>query len=119
MTYANVDEVLLTVMIAANGLDQNRLHQRLEYLKNNKIKTLVVYGEKDKLILPTNFMQLMACLGADQRDIAVYAEDGSTLATTQRHHSTKVLWLKGGGHFAFAKYSDEVNKNLIEFCLRS
>ena len=119
MSYANVDEVLLTVTMASNGLDQNRLHQRLEYLRDNKVKNLVVYGERDKLILPSNFEYLVRDLGADQRDFVIYSDDCKTIGTTERKYSTKVLWFKGGGHFAFNKYSQQVNKNLVQFCLQS
>ena len=118
MSYANVDEVLLTVLIGSNGLDQHLLHQRLQYIKNNKIPTLVVYGQRDKLILKRNFQLLVQDLGADQKDFTIYSEDNKIEKHCEREEFVKVLSFKSGGHFCFAKYSEEVNKHLVKHCLQ-
>ena len=117
MSYENVDEVLLTVVFGANALDRHKLHQRLEYLKNNQIKTLVVYGQRDKLIVKENFKRLIRDLGADKKDFVVYSKNDSIEREADPQSQVRVLSFRNGGHFAFAKYAEEVHKHLVKHCL--
>ena len=67
MTYTDVNEVLLMNSFYCNGLEQNTLHKKLEFIRN-KIPILVVYGERDKLVLKKDFKQLTQDLGINEKN---------------------------------------------------
>ncbi len=111
MSYANVDEFLLTVTLPLFA-ESEKLHQRLQELKNKKIPTLVVYGEKDKLVLKNNFNKLLQDLGVNQLDLNYFSADGTIEKTITNEDWIKVLIFRNGGHLAYAKYSDIVNNQI-------
>ncbi|CAG2103669.1 unnamed protein product [Medioppia subpectinata] len=71
MRFESVDEVLMLWLFSR--LDPNNLHKRLEYLKNHKIPTLVVYGERDKLIQKS----------ANERDFVRFTDENTPQSRPQ------------------------------------
>jgi pimeloyl-ACP methyl ester carboxylesterase len=117
MSLANVDEVLLTVTISL-FVEHEKLHQRLQQLKNKRIPTLVVYGERDKLVLKNSFNKLLEDLGVNQKDLNYFSADGTIEKTITNEDWIKVLIFRNGGHFAYAKYSDIVNNQINKLLSR-
>lgn len=111
MTLANMDQFFLIVLMPLFA-EREKLHHRLEVLRNNKIPTLVVYGERDKLILKSNFKRLLEDLGANEKHLNYYSTDGTIENNFTEEEWIKVMIFRSGGHFAFAKYCDIVNNHI-------
>ncbi|CAG2174008.1 unnamed protein product [Oppiella nova] len=67
LSYENVEQVL-QVMLCSTGTQQQLLHQRLNYLRDNKIPTLVVLGDEDVVQDKQHIKRFVEDLGADYRD---------------------------------------------------
>ncbi|XP_054152401.1 uncharacterized protein LOC128951179 [Oppia nitens] len=123
MSYANVDEVLLTVCFGSISLNQQLLHQRLQFIRQHKIPTLMVLGERDKLILKNNLKYLFQDLGVNDSHFVKYLSDKDNDRSDNKTNDKsendinkdwiKVLSFADGGHFAFNKFSNIVNKQLV------
>ena len=116
MTYQSVDEVLYFLLVHSY-IKNNEFHKKLEILKEKKIPTLVVYGEKDKLIIKSNFEELISRLGADRRDYIICSDNNTIEKHIERENWIKVLAIRSGGHFAYQRNSDIVNKYLKQLLL--
>jgi len=117
MSYANVDEVILTAVLSI-GVEQDKLHHRLKVLRDRKTPTVIVYGERDKLVLKSNFKQLLEDLGVNDKHLSYYFSDGSIDKASTDEDWIKVLIFRSGGHFAFAKYCDIVNDQIYKLIYR-
>ncbi|XP_054169369.1 uncharacterized protein LOC128966544 [Oppia nitens] len=72
--YPNVDQ-LLFVSIYASGVNPDELHQRIKYLRKEKIPTLVVFGERDKTIHKKAVKQFVDELGVVDNDYIIYSDN--------------------------------------------
>ena len=118
MSYDSVDELLFFILVHST-IQTSKLHKSLELLQSLRIPTLYVYGEKDKLIKTEWYSEMAHRLGAEQKDVVIYSEDKQIEKVSECENWIKVLVLRGGGHFGFVKYNEEVCKHLIHNCLQS
>ena len=117
LAFANVDEFLF-FLIVHSTINISHLRQRLNFLKSNKLPTLFVYGEKDKLIKKEDYELFYQRLGADLNDVVIYSKDKILEKDAQTNNWIKVLNLREGGHFAYSNYTEEVAKHLEEQVLK-
>ncbi|CAG2103668.1 unnamed protein product [Medioppia subpectinata] len=76
LEYRDAGEVLQMALVSKH-LINHKLHLKLQHIKHNKIPTLVVFGETDKLIPKHINDRLVHELGAKQTDYIHYSSDNS------------------------------------------
>ena len=118
MVYQSVDEILGFVLIHSY-LKNTEYYEKLKILDSLKIPTLLIYGLNDKLIPKELYEKMAQKLKADPKDLVIYPEDNETEIPSEGKNWIKVLALRGGGHFAFIKYVEEVGRQLSQHCLQS
>ena len=117
VSFSDVDEVLCFFALQSQ-IKNSEYYQYLEELKAKQIPTLIVYGERDKAIPKHDFQEFTNRLGADSRDLTVYSDHNLVFKSSERENWIKVLSFRSGGHNCFAKYSEDINKQLAKHCLQ-
>ena len=117
VSFSSVDEVLCFFLLQSD-IKNSEYYEYLENLRSKQIPTFVVYGQKDAVIPNKDFQEFTRRLGADRKDLMVYSDSKGSEKDSERENWIKVLSFKSGGHFCYAKYSQEVNRQLAKHCLQ-
>ena len=116
VSFSSVDQVLCFFLLQSN-IRNEEYYQYLENLRIKQMPTLVVYGERDKAIPRRDYEKFIKRLGADTNDMIRYSHFNTIEKESEVKNWIKVLSFERGGHFCYAKYSEEVNKQLAKHCL--
>ncbi|CAG2115354.1 unnamed protein product [Medioppia subpectinata] len=117
LSLESVDEMLLCGHFSRS--DTDKLHHRLEYIRSHQIPTLLVHGERDDLVPNDHFQHFVRDLGATDEHIVRYSCDKNFAieSVPQSDHWIQVITFKAGGHLSYIKYSDIVNKHIVNHLL--
>ena len=112
------------LLIAASAVGYSghfRMRDQLKLVREFKLPIFMLYGTKDSLIPKHFFDKLKQDIGMTKDEqVKSYRSDGSIERTpTERDDSfVEVVEIASGGHYAFQRYSSQVNKEIYEFLLR-
>ena len=81
---------------------------------------LFVFSENDKLVEKEIFYEMTDILGADKNNFIVYDEQGLSESESQQtklltEDKLRVVVFQSGGHYAFLKYPEPVDKAVTQF----
>ena len=113
--YESVDQVFQIALIQSS-LQLSEIHKNLELLKRLQIRTLLVFGDNDSVFPIEYFEEFAQRLSDDQKDVIIYSEKNGIEKNTENQNWIKIMRIKGGKHFCFGKYIDEVSKQLLKHC---
>jgi pimeloyl-ACP methyl ester carboxylesterase len=118
--FSNNDDLIFNAF-HPKYMEIETLHERLEYLVSNKFPTLIIFGENDSLISKQDFHEILTYFnGANQNGFNLYDDNGKLI----RNASFELDWLRilsfsDGKHFAYNKYHDVINVEIIKLIERS
>lgn len=111
-------ESMNNVILSAQTMrysNYKHLDKYLKKIKENKIPTLWVCSENDRLIEKEIFNEMIDIIGAKESNIQKYDCNGEMVSHYRSDSNIRVLYFNNGGHYAFLKYSDKVVKECDKF----
>ena len=109
------DDLFWITFVAVLSEFNTRLQGRLEILKQRKIPTLFVLGEKDNLLPKKKYFDLIKILGATDDHITFVDEPNVKSVRKISNDWIKVLDFKSGGHFCHIKCHSIFNQEVKQF----
>lgn len=108
------------LLIAASAVGYSESEKMSDYLKmvrNFQIPTFLLVGNNDKLVPKRCYDQLKRDLGiVNDRPVRIYDYDGTLKKDVDESDNlVHVTQLEAGGHYAFQKYSNIVNRDVYSF----
>jgi len=116
MKFASIDEFLLCATQFLHPQDPDVLRSRLKYLvEETQIPVGVFNGELDVLVPRQSTQELYTTLGLSKDKIMSFDPkklDGKKVIESSAAGRIRAYVVKGGGHFAYAKYAEASNQLL-------
>lgn len=111
------------LLIAASAMgysNSEKTRDQLTLVRCHKVPTYVVIGCNDKLIPMRSFEQLKCDLGiVDDGQIKQYDKMGDLRQDIKRlNEQVEVSQFDTGGHYAFQRYANQVNGDMMDFLTR-
>lgn len=97
--------------------DYKSVGEKLTTIRRNKMPVIFVYGTNDRLIQVDYFHRLAKDLGITSGDqVKFYDQYGNVHKDiVDQNDSIHVSEFESGGHYAFQRYSKQVNEDVYEF----
>lgn len=95
------------------------MEKNIKEIVEKEVPLLMVISDNDKVMNKRLNARLVSACGANMdEDSYIYDEEGKLVKMGLSHDRIKIIRSKSGGHFSFIKYSDVINRAVVDHLYR-